>query len=198
MDVQRNTLTEEYKRAVQEASKVVKAGGIILYPTDTIWGLGCDATNEEAVQRIFTLKGRAESKAMLLLIDSDAKLRGLVREVPDIAYQLIDAAVSPLTLIYPGGRNVASSLIAPEGTLGIRITHEAFSRALCAAVRVPLVSTSANLSGQPAPKIFAEISEEIKAAVDYVVPVRQDECTPARPSEIISIGLGGEVKILRS
>ena len=188
MDVQRNTLTEEYKKAVQEASKVVKAGGIILYPTDTIWGLGCDATNEEAVQRIFTLKGRAESKAMLLLIDSDAKLPGLVREVPDIAYQLIDA----------GGRNVASSLIAPEGTLGIRITHEAFSRALCAAVRVPLVSTSANLSGQPAPKIFAEISEEIKAAVDYVVPVRQDECTPARPSEIISIGLGGEVKILRS
>ena len=97
MDVQRNTLTEEYKRAVQEASKVVKAGGIILYPTDTIWGLGCDATNEEAVQRIFTIKGRAESKAMLLLIDSDAKLPGLVREVPDIAYQLIDAAVSPLT-----------------------------------------------------------------------------------------------------
>ena len=191
MDVQRNTLTEEYKKAVQEASKVVKAGGIILYPTDTIWGLGCDATNEEAVQRIFT-------KAMLLLIDSDAKLPGLVREVPDIAYQLIDAAVSPLTLIYPGGRNVAPSLIAPEGTLGIRITHEAFSQALCAAIRVPLVSTSANLSGQPAPKIFAEISEEIKAAVDYVVPVRQDECTPARPSEIISIGLGGEVKILRS
>lgn len=198
MNTQRNTLTEEYKKALREAASVIKKGGIILYPTDTIWGLGCDATNEEAVQRIFTLKKRAESKAMLLLIDTDAKLPGLVRQVPDIAYQLIDAAVAPLTLIYPEGRNVAPSLISEEGTLGIRITHETFSNALCAMVRVPLVSTSANISGEPSPQTFSAISEEIKAGVDYIVPVRQEESAPTRPSEIIAIGAGGEVKILRS
>ncbi|MBB6275257.1 L-threonylcarbamoyladenylate synthase [Porphyromonas circumdentaria] len=191
-------LTNDYKQAVREAAEVVKKGGIILYPTDTIWGLGCDATNEQAVQRIYKIKKRAESKSMLILIDTDAKLSGLMEEVPSIAYDLIDASVSPLTIIYPKGRNVAPSLLSEERTIGIRITKEAFSQALCKAIRVPLVSTSANLSGDSSPSIFSEISSEIKEAVDYIVPVRQKETTPAKASQIIALGIHGEVKIIRS
>lgn len=194
---QNSKLDESYQQAVREAADVIKRGGVILYPTDTVWGLGCDATNEEAVQRIFKIKQRAESKAMLLLIDTDAKLPGLVREVPEIAYALIDAAIKPLTIIYPGGRNVAPSLLPEEKSIGIRITREAFSQALCKAVRVPVVSTSANLSGDPTPRTFKEISETIKSAVDYIVPIRQEETTPAQPSEIIALGVSGEVKVIR-
>ncbi len=195
---QLTNLTDEYKIALREAADVIKKGGVILYPTDTIWGLGCDATNEDAVQRIYQIKKRSESKSMLILIDSDAKLPGLVQEVPAIAYDLIDAAVNPLTIIYPKGRNVAPSLLPEEQTIGIRITRETFSQALCKAVRVPLVSTSANISGTPAPSVFADITDEIKNAVDYIVPLRQQETIPAKASEIIALGLHGEVKIIRS
>lgn len=196
-EIEHSTLPESYKKAVDEAAEVIRKGGVILYPTDTIWGLGCDATNEKAVERIYSIKQRAESKAMILLVDSDAKIQGLVREVPDIAWQLIDAAISPLTIIYPGGRNVAPQLLPPEGTIGIRITQEIFSQALCKKIRVPLVSTSANISGTPSPQSFVDISEEIIHAVDYVVPVRQNEYAPQRASEIIAVGLGGEIKVLR-
>lgn len=191
-------LPESWRAAIQEAAAVIRRGGVILYPTDTIWGLGCDATNPEAVEKLFALKHRPDSKAMLLLVDHESKIPGLVKEVPSIAYDLLEASTAPLTLVYPGGRNVAKALIAPEGTIAIRVTHEPFSQALCRAIRTPLVSTSANLSGQPTPQIFAEIEDSLKKAVDYVIPIRQEEkCAPA-PSEIIAVGLSGEIKILRS
>lgn len=173
------------------------AGGIILYPTDTIWGIGCDATNEEAVRRVYQLKRRSDHKAMLLLMDSSAKLNYYVQEVPDVAWDLIELADSPLTIIYSGARNVAPNLLAEDGSVGIRITQEEFSHKLCERFRKPLVSTSANVSGEPSPANFNEISETIKAGVDYIVRYRQDDSRQATPSHIIKLGAGGQVKIIR-
>lgn len=190
-------LPEDWVDAAKQAVKVIQQGGVILYPTDTIWGIGCDATNEEAVERIFAIKNRPSNKAMLLLIDNDAKLQGLVSKVPSMAYELIDMAIKPLTIIYPGARNVAPQLIPPEGTIGIRITHEPFSNLLCKLARVPLVSTSANISGSPSPDTFLAIDSHILSAVDYVVPIRQDETTPHTPSDIIMLGPNNEVKVIR-
>lgn len=173
------------------------AGGLILYPTDTIWGIGCDATNEEAVRRVYELKRRSDHKAMLLLMDSSAKLNYYVQEVPDVAWDLIELADSPLTVIYNGARNVAPNLLAADGSVGIRITQEEFSHKLCERFRKPLVSTSANVSGDPSPANFSEISETIKAGVDYIVRYRQDDLSKAAPSHIIKLGVGGLVKIIR-
>ena len=173
------------------------AGGIILYPTDTIWGIGCDATNEEAVRRVYQLKRRSDHKAMLLLMDSSAKLNYYVQEVPDVAWDLIELADSPLTVIYSGARNVAPNLLAEDGSVGIRITQEEFSHKLCERFRKPLVSTSANVSGEPSPANFSEISATIKAGVDYIVRYRQDDLSKAAPSHIIKLGAGGLVKIIR-
>lgn len=173
------------------------AGGLILYPTDTIWGIGCDATNEEAVRRVYELKRRSDHKAMLLLMDSSAKLNYYVQEVPDVAWDLIELADSPLTVIYSGARNVAPNLLAEDGSVGIRITQEEFSHKLCERFRKPLVSTSANVSGDPSPANFSEISETIKAGVDYIVRYRQDDLSKAAPSHIIKLGAGGLVKIIR-
>ncbi len=182
---------------VKETVSVLRSGGIVLYPTDTVWGLGCDATNEEAVQRLIRLKHRAQGKSMLVLLDSDAKLPSYVQEVPSIAYDLIDAAIRPLTLIYPGARNLAPSLIAPDGSIGIRITREKISQAICQQLRVPIVSTSANISGNQTPRFFSEIDPEVVTAVDYVVPLRQDDRTSALPSEIIKLGVHNEVTLIR-
>lgn len=173
------------------------AGGLILYPTDTIWGIGCDATNEEAVRRVYELKRRSDHKAMLLLMDSSAKLNYYVQEVPDVAWDLIELADSPLTVIYSGARNVAPNLLAEDGSVGIRITQEEFSHKLCERFRKPLVSTSANVSGEPSPANFSEISATIKAGVDYIVRYRQDDLSKAAPSHIIKLGAGGLVKIIR-
>ena len=173
------------------------AGGLILYPTDTIWGIGCDATNEEAVRRVYKLKRRSDHKAMLLLMDSSAKLNYYVQEVPDVAWDLIELADSPLTVIYSGARNVAPNLLAEDGSVGIRITQEEFSHKLCERFRKPLVSTSANVSGEPSPANFSEISATIKAGVDYIVRYRQDDLSKAAPSHIIKLGAGGLVKIIR-
>ena len=173
------------------------AGGLILYPTDTIWGIGCDATNEEAVRRVYELKRRSDHKAMLLLMDSSAKLNYYVQEVPDVAWDLIELADSPLTVIYSGARNVAPNLLAEDGSVGIRITQEEFSHKLCERFRKPLVSTSANVSGEPSPANFSEISATIKAGVDYIVRCRQDDLSKAAPSHIIKLGAGGLVKIIR-
>ncbi len=173
------------------------AGGLILYPTDTIWGIGCDATNEEAVRRVYELKRRSDHKAMLLLMDSSAKLNYYVQEVPDVAWDLIELADSPLTVIYSGARNVAPNLLAEDGSVGIRITQEEFSHKLCERFRKPLVSTSANVSGEPSPANFNEISETIKAGVDYIVRYRQDDLRKAAPSHIIKLGARGLVKIIR-
>ena len=173
------------------------AGGLILYPTDTIWGIGCDATNEEAVRRVYELKRRSDHKAMLLLLDSSAKLNYYVQDVPDVAWDLIELADSPLTVIYSGARNVAPNLLAEDGSVGIRITQEEFSHKLCERFRKPLVSTSANVSGEASPANFEEISETIKEGVDYIVRYRQDDLSKAVPSHIIKLGAGGLVKIIR-
>lgn len=182
------------------ALRTLRSGGIILYPTDTVWGIGCDATNSEAVSRIFALKRRADSKAMLVLLDSASRLTRYAT-VPDVAWDLLDAASEgasrPLTIIYPEARNVASSLIAEDGSLGVRVTGEAFSRALCAGLQRPLVSTSANVSGQAAAKRFDEISEEIRQGVDYVCRYRQDDTEDHLPSSIMKLGADGTFTIIR-
>lgn len=182
---------------IKKACQVMQDGGVILYPTDTIWGIGCDATNEEAVRRVYEIKHRADSKAMLVLVDSAVKVDFYVQDVPAVAWDLIDVADKPLTIIYSGARNLASNLLAEDGSVGIRVTGEEFSKALCFRFRKAIVSTSANVSGQPSPRTFAEISDEIKNAVDYVVEARRTESGLARPSSIIKLGQGGEVKIIR-
>ena len=182
---------------IKKACQVMQDGGVILYPTDTIWGIGCDATNEEAVRRVYEIKHRADSKAMLVLVDSAVKVDFYVQDVPAVAWDLLDVADKPLTIIYSGARNLAPNLLAEDGSVGIRVTGEEFSKALCFRFRKAIVSTSANVSGQPSPRTFAEISDEIKNAVDYVVEARRTEAGPARPSSIIKLGQGGEGKIIR-
>lgn len=185
------------KDEIKKACEVMQKGGVILYPTDTVWGIGCDATNEEAVKRIFEIKKRADSKAMLVLVDSPVKVDFYVQDVPNVAWDLIEMTTKPLTIIYDGARNLASNLIAEDGSVGIRVTSEEFSKQLCFRFRKAIVSTSANISGQPAPAVFSKISDEIKNAVDYIVDYRRDEKGPAKPSSIIKLGKGGTVKIIR-
>ncbi|MDR0546430.1 MAG: threonylcarbamoyl-AMP synthase [Dysgonamonadaceae bacterium] len=182
---------------LKNACEVLRNGGIILYPTDTIWGIGCDAANEAAVKRIYEIKQRSDAKSMLVLTDSTAKLDFYVPELPEIALDLIELSDKPLTIIYDNARNVAPNLIAADGSLGIRVTKEKFSMELCRRLRKPLVSTSANISGQAAPAIFSEISEEIRQAVDYVVDYRREETVKAKPSSIIRLGKGGQIQIIR-
>ena len=172
-------------------------GGVILYPTDTIWGIGCDATNEEAVRRVYEIKQRSDSKAMLVLVDSPVKVDFYVQDVPEVAWDLIELADKPLTIIYSGARNLAPNLLAEDGSVGIRVTSEAFSKRLCQQFRKAIVSTSANVSGQPSPGNFGEISEEIKSAVDYIVGYRQEEMVRPKPSGIIKLGKGGVIRIIR-
>ena len=182
---------------LKEAVRILKEGGIILYPTDTVWGIGCDARNEEAVRKIYKLKQRADSKSMLVLVGSEGMLQRTVKDVPEIAWQLIDVAVNPMTIIYDHPVGVAENLKAEDGSLGIRITSEKFSRMLCERLKGPIVSTSANVSGKPTPMTFAEISSEIKQGVDYVCRYRQRDKASARPSNIIKITRGNVVKVIR-
>ena len=182
---------------IKKACQVMRKGGVILYPTDTIWGIGCDATNEEAVRRVYKIKQRADSKAMLVLVDTPVKVDFYVQDVPEIAWDLIDLADKPLTIIYSGARNLAPNLLAEDGSVGIRVTNEAFSQRLCQQFRKAIVSTSANISGQPSPHNFSEISEEIKSAVDYIVSYRQEERSNPKPSSIIKLSAGGVIQIIR-
>ena len=175
----------------------MREGRVILYPTDTIWGIGCDATNEDAVRRVYEIKQRQDSKAMLVLVDSSVKVDFYVRDVPEVAWDLIDLADKPLTIIYSGARNLAANLLAEDGSVGIRVTNEDFSKRLCQQFRKAIVSTSANISGQPSPKNFSEISEEVKSAVDYIVGYRQEEMSNPKPSSIIKLDKGGVIKIIR-
>ena len=172
-------------------------GGVILYPTDTIWGIGCDATNEEAVRRVYEIKRRSDSKAMLVLVDSPVKVDFYVQDVPEVAWDLIEVADKPLTIIYSGARNLASNLIAEDGSVGIRVTNEEFSKRLCQQFRKAIVSTSANISGQPSPVNYSEITEELKSMVDYMVGYRQEEMGHPKPSSIIKLDKGGVIKIIR-
>lgn len=182
---------------IKHACEVMRAGGVILYPTDTVWGIGCDATNREAVRRVYEIKRREDTKSMLVLVDSDAKVDLYVREVPAVAWDLIELSTKPLTIIYDGAKNLAENLVAPDGSIGIRVTAEEFSKQLCYRFRKAIVSTSANISGEPTPKSFSEISEEIKSAVDYVVSYRQREKGSAKPSSIIKIDVKGNIQIIR-
>lgn len=181
---------------IEEALKVLTKGGIILYPTDTVWGIGCDATQQEAVQRIYELKKTEEKEGMLVLVDSPEKLDRYA-EIPQIAWELIDAADRPLTIIYPGARNLATNLVAADNSVGIRIVADSFCSKLISQFKKPVVSTSANISGDPNPTVYSEISKEIIDNMDYVVKWRQDDNTKSRPSGIIKLGINGEVKIIR-
>ncbi|NDV81707.1 L-threonylcarbamoyladenylate synthase [Bacteroides sp. 51] len=182
---------------IKKACEVMAGGGVILYPTDTIWGLGCDATNPEAVRRVYEIKQRADSKAMLVLVDSSVKVDFYVDDVPEVAWDLIELTDKPLTIIYSGARNLAPNLLAEDGSVGIRVTQEKFSHQLCQRFRKAIVSTSANVSGKPSPANFSEISEEIKSLVDYVVTYRQDDMSRPAPSGIIKLDKGGVINIIR-
>lgn len=185
------------KEDLRQAVETLRQGGVILYPTDTIWGIGCDATNEEAVKRVYSIKQREDSKAMLCLLDAPGKLQGYVEDIPSIAWDLIDYATRPLTLIYPKGRNIAHNLLAEDGSIGIRITNEKFSKKLCEMLHAPLVSTSANISGEPTARNFSLISPSIIQAVDYVVHYRRNDKSEPSPSSIIKIGEGNLFHIIR-
>lgn len=182
---------------LKKAVEILKAGGIILYPTDTIWGIGCDATNQEAVKRIYEIKKREDSKSMLVLMENPALLDRYVDEVPDVAWDLVELTVKPLTVIYPGAKNLPENLIAENGSIGIRFTKEEFTSKLIQRFRRPVVSTSANVSGAKTPAFFDEISDEIKSAVDYIVGYRQNDRTPEIQSSVIKLGPGGKIDILR-
>lgn len=196
------------REIIDEAVKVLRDGGVILYPTDTVWGIGCDATNEKAVARVFGIKRRSEAKSLVLLACDLDMVAKYIREIPSIAIDLVEVNDAPMTIIYPGAQYLAPNAVAEDGSVGIRIPlvpeEEAgtlrgadFTRELVRRLRKPLVSTSANISGEPTPGCFSEISEEIKAAVDYVVPKNVDAGSTGRPSQIIKLGLGGEVQIIR-
>ena len=185
------------KDEVNKALKVIQDGGIILYPTDTIWGIGCDATNTDAVNKIYALKQRDESKSMIILLDSDNKLPGYITEVPDIAYDLIEYAENPLTLVMPGARNISPALIAADGTVGIRVSNHPFCQQLIQRLRKPIVSTSANVSGQPSPEYFSKIDQDIIDGVDYVVDIDQYSTEVKKPSTIMRLAPNGSFEFIR-
>jgi len=185
------------KDEVAKALKVVQEGGIILYPTDTIWGIGCDATNTEAVKKIYALKQRDEAKSMIILLDIDNKLQSYIGQVPDIAYDLMEYAENPLTLVMPGAKNLSPALINQDGSIAVRVVKHDFCQQLIQRLRKPLVSTSANISGQAPPKNFGDISPEIIAGVDYVVDLEQHDLTAKKPSTIMRLEADGRFEFIR-
>ena len=186
---------------IRQAVETMRKGGVILYPTDTVWGIGCDATNVEAVKRVYAIKQRDDSKALICLVDSDARMQRYFRNVPDVAWQLIDSLkesdAKPTTLILDGAINLAENLIADDGSVGIRITNEPFSKELCYRFQKAIVSTSANISGEPAAQNYGDIDPRILEAVDYVCWSRRQEHKPHTPSSIIKLKENGEVEIIR-
>ncbi len=190
-------MNEQVKAEIKKSLAVLKNGGVILYPTDTVWGLGCDATNPEAVKKIYEIKKRADSKTMILLVDLEARLSTYVKEIPEQAWPLIEFTDKPLTIVYDGARNLPPELIAEDGSVAIRVTNDEFCKNLIGVLRKPLVSTSANISGSPAPAIYQEVSEEIRSAVDYIVNWRKDDRQRHPPSSIIKLQKGGLIQIIR-
>lgn len=182
---------------IKNAVDCLRKGGVILYPTDTVWGIGCDATNEEAVRRIYEIKHREDHKAMLCLVDKADRIQRYFRRVPDVAWDLFDCADSPVTVILDGAEGVAPSLVAEDGSLGMRVTREQFSHDICYRLQKPLVSTSANISGEPTARTFREISPEIINAVDYVCMFRRGDNIQHQPSRIIKLGLDSRVRVIR-
>ena len=182
---------------IKNAVEVLRKGGVILYPTDTIWGIGCDAQNEEAVRRVYEIKQREDSKALICLVDSADRMQRYFRNVPEVAWDLIEYADRPLTLILDGAVNVAPNLVAEDGSLGMRVTQEEFSRQLCYRFQKAIVSTSANISGEPSPKSFYDIPESITSKVDYIVQFARGRKSDGRPSSIIKLAEDGAVTIIR-
>ncbi|MEO5911476.1 MAG: L-threonylcarbamoyladenylate synthase [Pelobium sp.] len=185
------------KEEINKALEVLKSGGIILYPTDTVWGLGCDATNADAVAKIFALKNRADSQSMIILLDTENKLQSYVSEIPDVAYDLIEYTEKPLTIIFSGAKNLAPNLINQDGSVGIRIPKHDFCQQLIQRFRKPIVSTSANISGKPTPTNFLEISQEILEGVDYVVDLEQEIMEKKQPSTIMKLEASGQFSFIR-
>jgi len=179
------------------ALEILQRGGLILYPTDTIWGIGCDATNEKAVAKIYEIKKRIDSKSMLVLIDNENRIRQYVTSVPEIAWDLLDVSDTPMTIIYPDAKNLAENLISEDNSIGIRVTSEEFSQNLIKRFKRPIVSTSANYSGESTPSTFSEISEKIKKEVDYIVNWKRKDTSKNKPSSIIKIGVDSQIKIIR-
>ncbi len=192
----RNTNSKKYSEDLRKAVEVLKSGGVILYPTDTIWGLGCDATNDKAVERIFEIKGRPEGKSLIILATEDM-LADYTEYVPDVAWQLIDITTTPLTLIYSKGKNLAQRVLADDGSVGIRIPQDDFCLDLLHRFGKPIVSTSANFSGSKPPVNFLDIDEELKKQVDYIVKWRQNDRRRAKPSSIIKVEGKDIIKIIR-
>ncbi len=187
------TQQEDIKNAVE----CMRKGGVILYPTDTVWGIGCDATNAEAVAKVYKIKKREDSKALICLVDSDNRMQRYFRNVPNVAWQLIEVAVKPTTVILDNATGVAENLVAEDGSLAMRVTREPFSKELCYRFQKPIVSTSANISGEPAAQNYCDISPELLEAVDYVCWSRRQEHKPHTPSSIIKLSQNGEVKVIR-
>lgn len=188
--------TEIQNQEIQNAYQVIQNGGIILYPTDTVWGIGCDATNPEAVKKIYTLKKREESKSMIVLMNGEKMMYNVFKDIPEVAWQILDLSEKPTTLILDKPRNVAPNIIAEDQSLAVRLVKEPFCFKLMERMKRPLVSTSANISGQPTPKSFKEISPEIIKGVDYVVNLHREKMCD-KPSTIIKLTLDSQVQIIR-
>jgi L-threonylcarbamoyladenylate synthase len=186
-----------YNEDIKHCLDVLKKGGIILYPTDTVWGIGCDATNAAAVEKIFTIKSREESKSLLILVNGIDMMERYVRDVPMIAYELAQVSEDPLTIIYPQGKNLAPGVCSADGSVGIRICNDDFCSQLIDRFRKPIVSTSANTSGKPSPGFFAEIEKAITEKVDYVVKYRQEDRSKKSPSPVIKVNADSTVSIIR-
>lgn len=182
---------------IRNAVETMRRGGIILYPTDTVWGIGCDATNAEAVAKVYNIKHRDDSKALICLVDSEARLQRYVRDIPNVAWDIFELSVKPTTIILDNAVNLAPNLIADDGSIAMRITKEPFSKELCYRFQKAIVSTSANISGEPAAQNFCDISQDIINAVDYVCWTRRQEHKPHTPSSIIKLTANGEVTIIR-
>lgn len=189
---------DQFASEVDQCVEALKKGGIVLYPTDTVWGIGCDATRDDAVRKIFELKRRDDAKALITLVGDAGMLERYVDDVPEVAYQLIEVADKPLTIVYDRGINMSECLMADDGSVGIRVTSDDFCKAVIRKLRRPLVSTSANVSGCPTPACFKDVSDAIKAGVDYIVNLRRKESAGAcAPSTVIKLSGGGLIKILR-
>jgi L-threonylcarbamoyladenylate synthase len=186
-----------FREEINNALAVLKNGGVILYPTDTVWGLGCDATNEEAVAKISEIKGRASHKSFIVLLSTANQLQSYVTEIPDVAYELIEYAENPLTIVFSGAKNLAKNVINADGSVGIRIVKHTFCEELIQRFRRPITSTSSNLSGEPTPQFFDEISQEIIDSVDYVVDFEQELSVVKKPSTIIKLGPSGQFEFIR-
>lgn len=188
---------QQYEKDVRNAVEVMRKGGVILYPTDTVWGIGCDATNPDAVKRVFEIKQREDSKALICLVDSEARLQRYVRDVPNVAWDIIELSTKPVTIILDGAANLAHNVMAEDGSVAMRVTKEPFSNLLCYRFQKAIVSTSANISNQPPASNFKDIAPELLEAVDYVCTSRRQEKKPHTPSCIIRLRPNGEVEVVR-